>query len=101
MGNLIDLDFHRFTKVTSAELDAFVEPLRQQLEALQSIDASKLNGRELLKLRDRILHTKWMLAVCDSNVRSQIIEKMGDRLSSATFEEILASAPEPITVTFF
>lgn len=100
MSNLVDFEFHRFMKVTGAELAAFVEPLRRDLARMQSIDISKLNGRELRKLRDRILHTKWMLLVLDPNIRERILEKMGDRLAEATFEEILAHTPEPTTVTF-
>jgi hypothetical protein len=42
-----------------------------------------------------------MLLVCDPKMREQIIEKMGDRLPLAKFEEILANAPEPPAVQFF
>jgi hypothetical protein len=101
MSDPINFEFYRFTKVASADLAAYLEPLRQDLARLQSVDVSKLNGRELRKLRDRILRSKWMLLVCDPKMREQIIEKMGDRLPSATFEEILANAPEPPTVKFF
>lgn len=101
MSNLIDFEFHRFAKVTSAQIDAYAGTLRRQLENLQSTDVSKLNGRELRKLRDRILNIKRMLLVVDPELREQIVEKLGDRLSTATFEEILANAPEPPTVKFF
>jgi hypothetical protein len=101
MSHPIDFEYHRFLKVSSAQLAAFVEPLRKDLAHLQSIDVSKLNGRELRKLRDRILHIKWTLLACDPQNRERIIEKMGDRFASATFEEILASAPEPPAVNFF
>lgn len=100
MSNLVDFEFHRLMKVTSAGLAAFVEPLRQDLARMQSIDISKLNDRELRKLRDCILHTKWMLLVCDSRIREHIVEKLGDRLPGATFEEMTAAAPEPPTVRF-
>lgn len=100
MSDPIELEFHRLVKVGSVKLAAFVEPLRKDLAHFQSIDVSKLNGRELRKLRDGILRIKWMLLACDPEIRTRIVEKMGDRLSSATFEEILASAPEPPTVNF-
>jgi hypothetical protein len=100
MSEPIDLEFHRLMKLGGVKLAAFVEPLRKNLAHLQSIDVSKLDGRELRKIRDRILHTKWMLLACDPEIRTRIVEKMGDRASSATFEEILASAPEPPTVNF-
>ena len=92
MADPIDFEFHNFMKVTSAELAKLAQPLRQDLARMQSIDVSKLTNRELRKLRDRLLHIKWMLLVCDPETRTQIVEKMGDHLSSAPFEQVLASA---------
>ena len=100
MSNLVDFEFHRLMKATSAGLAAFVEPLRQDLAHMQAIDISKLNGRELCELRDRILHAKWMLLVCDARTRDHIVEKLGDRLPGATFEEMIAAAPELPMVRF-
>jgi hypothetical protein len=87
MAHAIDFEFHKFMKVTSAELAKLAEPLRQDLARMQSIDVSKLNNRELRKLRDRLLHIKWMLLVCDPATRTQIVEKMGDHRSSAPSTE--------------
>ena len=47
MSDPTNFEFYRFTKVTNAEIAAYVEPLRQDLARLQSTDVSKLNGREL------------------------------------------------------
>jgi hypothetical protein len=86
MSEPINFEFHRLMKLSGVKLAAFVEPLRKNLAHLQSIDVSKLDGRELRKIRDRILHTKWMLLACDPEIRTRIVEELGDRASSATFE---------------
>jgi hypothetical protein len=63
VSNLINLELHGFMKVTSAELAVHAETLRHELVLIQSMDISELNGRELRKLRDRLLHIKWLLVV--------------------------------------
>jgi hypothetical protein len=102
MADLIDFEFHRLAKDTSAEIDAYAEPFRQELERLRSVDVLKLSGRELRKLRDKIVRTKVMLAVCDPETRRQIMEKrIGENRDpvKATFDELVAHLPN-LTVRF-
>jgi hypothetical protein len=66
------------------------------------MDISELNGRELRKLRDRLLHIKWFLVVSDPKTREQVARQMSDVDAplATTFEEIAAYVPEPPTVSF-
>jgi hypothetical protein len=97
MSDPIDFGLYRLIKGTAA----MVEPLRKELEDLQSIDISKRNGRELRRLRDRILHIKVTLLVCDAKTRDRIAEALGGLPPGAvTFEDVLAAAPERPTVKF-
>jgi hypothetical protein len=84
MTNLVDLGFHRFEKLSAG----YAETLRHELVLIQAIDISKLNGRELRKLRDRLLRIKWLLVVCDPKTREQIANRMGDVTPSTTLEEL-------------
>jgi hypothetical protein len=97
MSDPVDLQFHRFEKLSSS----YAEALRQQLESIRSTDISKLNGRELRKLRDRVLNIKWLLVVCDPKTRDEVASRMGDLPPGAKLEEIAAYVPVPPTVKFF
>ena len=100
MSDPIDFEFHKFRKETSTILDAQVQPLRRDLERAQSKDVSKLNGRELRKLRDQILKIKMLLLVCDPVTREQMSKKMDESEDSSrmTFDELAATLS--LTVRF-
>jgi hypothetical protein len=96
MTNLVDLGFHRFEKLSAG----YAETLRHELVLIQAIDISNLNGRELRKLRDRLLRIKWLLVVCDPKTRERIANRMDDVTPPTTLEELARYVPEPPTVRF-
>jgi hypothetical protein len=96
MSDPIDLAFYRFEKLSAG----YAETLRHELVLIQAMDISKLNGRELRKLRDRLLRIKWLLVVCDPKTREQVANRLGDTEPPTTLEELAAFVPEPPTVKF-
>src|SRR6516162_9451041 len=99
MADPIDFEFHRFMKVAGAEIAGYAETLRDQLQQLQSLDISKMNGGELRVLRDRILNLKWLVLVCNPKTREQISKRItaAGADPGASFEELAAFVSDPPT----